>query len=253
VLAFPNAVHDVRLNRWYASWTAPPTFSGLKRAKFAFTQEFAGDIALGAAYVAPDTVRISVVCSGDAAGRVFRLYRLDWPAGQGSPPFSPPVPAEAVALSGNPFTGPCPFTLDDFPGPGRWFYYLELEPEGTFPARSARSFNAAVVPGGGGGGGGGGATGLLAPRPQPAVGSVRLPFDLAAAGRVTLLIRDLRGRAVRRFELGDLPAGSYTDASALQWNGHDDSGRPVRAGMYFLVLLVDDHAAGDPVRVIFLP
>lgn len=253
-VSFPSAVHDVLSDRWYATWTAPPTFASRKRAKFAFTQEFAGDIALGATLVAPDTVRISVVCSGDATGRDFRLYRLDWPEGQGSPPFSPPVPAAAVALSGNPFAGPCPFSVDDFPGPGRWFYYLELEPEGTFPARSARSFNPAVVPEDGGGGGGGGAMSrLLTPRPQPAVGSVNLPFDLAAGGRVSLVIRDLRGRAVRRFDLGERVAGSYRDASAPTWNGKDERGGAVRAGMYFLALSVDERAAGEPVRVIFLP
>jgi hypothetical protein len=249
--AFPSAVHDIAVDRWYATWTAPPTFSGRNRAKFAFTQEFAGDIALGAAYIAPDTVRVSVVCSGDATGRTFRLYRLDWPEGQGSPPFSPPVPTAAVALPGNPFSGPCPFQVDDFPGPGRWFYYLELEAQGTFPARSARSFNPAVVPSSGGGGNGG-VTRLLGSRPNPAVGSVNLPFDLATDGEATLVIRDLRGRAVRRIELGPLAAGPYRYATAPTWDGTSDDGRAVLSGMYFVTLLVDSEPAGDPVRVVFL-
>jgi hypothetical protein len=250
--AFPNAVHEIVGDRWYATWTAPPSFGGRKRAKFAFTQEFAGDIALGAAYVAPDTVRVSIVCSGDATGRAFRLYRLNWAEGQGSPPFSPPVPAAAVALPGNPFSGPCPFQVDDFPGPGRWFYYLELEAEGPLPGRSARSFNAAVVPQDGGGGGEGDISRLLVPRPQPAVGSVSLPFDLVEDSEVVLTIRDLRGRIVRSFDLGLIPAGAYR-AAAPVWYGLDDRGAPVRSGMYFAALSVNGRVSGDAVRVLFLP
>jgi hypothetical protein len=246
-------VHDIAIDRWYATWTAPPTFGGRLRAKFAFTQEFAGDIALGGAYVAPDTVRVSIVCSGDATGRTFRLYRLDWPAGQGSPPFSPPVPAAAVALPGNPYAGPCPFTVDDFPGPGRWFYYLELEAQGTSPARSARSFNAAVVPTDGGGGPSGPVSGLLLPRPQPAVANVSLPFDLAAGGHAVLLVRDLRGRIVRTFDLGTRPSGAYRDANAPTWDGRDDAGRAVHGGVYFATLTLDGDVVGAPKRVVFLP
>ena len=248
-LAFPNAVHDVSLDRWYATWTAPPAFDGRTRAKFAFTQEFAGDLGVGATFLAPDTVRVTTVCSGDGTGRAFRLYRLNWP--QGSPPFSPPLPAGAVALPGNPHAGPCPILVDDFPGPGRWFYYVELDAEGTFPARSARSFNAVVVPKGGGGGTPG-STALLSPRPRPAVGSVSFPFDLGVDGRVTLSIRNLSGRVVRRFDLGARTAGEYRPPMAPVWNGRDESGQLVPAGMYFLTIFVDGRAQGRPERIVLL-
>lgn len=251
-LTFPNVVHDPVLDRWYAHWSAPPSFGARLRAKFSFTQEFAGDLGTGASYVSPDTVRITVVCSGDATGRVLRLYRLNWPAGQGSAPFSPPVPAEAVALPGNPFAGPCPLVVDDFPGPGRWFYYVELEAQGTFPARSARSFNAAIVPEAGGGGGEVARTRLLTPWPQPAVGTVSLPFDLLAPGSIALVIRDLGGHFVRRLDLGQRAAGQYR-STAPTWNGHGDDGRGVPAGIYFLTLIVDGRTAGSSVRIVFLP
>lgn len=251
--AFPNAVHDVAANRWYATWTAPPAFGSVLRAKFSFTQDFAGDLGIGASYVSPDTVRVTMVCSGDATGRVLRLYRLNWVSGQGNPPFSPPVPAEAVALPGNPFTGPCPLVVDDFPGPGRWFYYAELEADGTLPARSARSFNAVNVPQSGGGGGGGTRSALLPPRPQPAVGTVSLPFDLVAPGSVALVIRDLGGRMVRRFALGSLAAGDYEFATAPTWDGRRDVGGSVPPGVYFVTLLVDDRKVGDAMRIVFFP
>ena len=43
--AFPRAVHDVASDQWLATWTSPPSQFGRSRAKFAFTQQFAGDIA----------------------------------------------------------------------------------------------------------------------------------------------------------------------------------------------------------------
>ncbi|MEP7027444.1 MAG: FlgD immunoglobulin-like domain containing protein [Candidatus Eisenbacteria bacterium] len=253
VLAFPSAVHDVAADRWYATWTAPPAFGSVSRAKFSFTQEFAGDLGIGASYVSPDTVRVTLVCSGDATGRALRLYRLNWPPGQGSPPFSPPLPAAAVPLPGNPFTGPCPLVVDDFPGPGRWFYYAELEAAGSFPARSARSFNPAIVPAPDGGGGDVTRTALLTPRPQPAVGSVSLPFDLAAPGSVALVIRDLVGRFVRRFDLGERPAGEYRFSTAPTWTGQREDGSGVPPGIYFLTMLVDGRPTGPPVRIVLVP
>jgi len=251
--AFPRAVHDVTSDQWLATWTGPPSLFGRNRAKFAFTQQFAGDVAIGASYVAPDTVRVSVVCSGDAEGRSFRIYRLNWPLDQGSPPFSPPLPAGAVELAASPFPGPCPFQVDDFPGPGRWFYYLALEPQGSFPARFARSFIAAIVPAGGGGPGTPGATSaLLPPRPQPAVSSVSLPYDLVRSGRVVLLLRDLRGRIVRTFDLGTQAAGAYRDGNAPTWDGVDDRGSSVGSGMFFVTLTLDGNETGEPMRVVFL-
>ena len=251
--AFPRAVHDVATDQWLATWTAPPSQFGRRRAKFAFTQEFAGDIAIGGAFVAPDTVRVSVVCSGDAEGRSFRIYRLNWPAGQGSPPFSPPLPGGAVELAGSPFPGPCPFQVDDLPGPGRWFYYLELEAQGSLPARTARSFNAAIVPGGGGGPGTPGATsGLLSPRPQPAVSTVSLPYDLVRSGRVLLVLRDLRGGIVRTYDLGTQPAGAYRDGNAPTWDGFDNRGSSVGSGIYFATLTLDGDEVGESRRVVFL-
>jgi hypothetical protein len=252
--AFPRAVHDVVADQWLATWTAPPSFAGRRRAKFAFTQEFAGDIAIGASYVAPDTVRISVVCSGDSETRTFRIYRLNWPAGQGSPPFSPPLPAAAVALAGNPYPGPCPFTVDDFPGEGRWFYYLELDAQGSFPARSARSFNAAVVPNGGGGGEPTGPSALRSPTPQPAVGHVALTFYIAQPGHARILLRDLRGRLVRTFDLGQVDVGLNGNlAGAPVWFGEADRGGAVRSGIYFATLELDGDIQGESRRVVFFP
>ena len=47
--------------------------------------------AIGGTFIAPDTARVTVVCSGDATGREFRIYRLDWADTETTPPFAPPI------------------------------------------------------------------------------------------------------------------------------------------------------------------
>jgi len=252
---WPKSAQDLAVDRWYEVWNAPPTSAGQRRAKFSFSQTFAGDLDLGANYIAPDTVRVTIVCTGDATGRTFRLYRVlaDPPASD--PPFPPPIPANAVALPGNPYAGRCPFDVDDFPGPGRWFYYAVLDSQGTFPERDARAFQAVVVPGSNGGGPGGNPTRsvLLGPRPQPSHGPMSLPFDLANDGDVSVLIRDLRGRLVRVLVLGPRTTGAYRDFNAPVWDGQDEAGRSAPSGMYFATLSVNGRATGPAQRIVFFP
>jgi predicted outer membrane repeat protein len=82
---------------------------------------------------------------------------------------------------------------------------------------------------------------LASPRPNPAAGGV-IAFHsrLGSAGAVTLGIFDVAGRRVRDLVSATRPAGSYTDA----WDGRDDAGRTVPAGVYFARLV----AAGHTVR-----
>lgn len=253
--ADPGAAYDAALDRWYAVWAGPPSTLGLKRTKFAWTQEFAGDVGIGATFVPPDTARVEIVCSGDATGREFRVFRLAWEETT-PPPLAPPIPAAAVELAGSPFAGPCPLFRDDLPGPGRYFYYVELVAEGSFPAGYGRASLPVVLaeeppPGPAPTG-----TAFLAPYPQPALGpAVTLPFVLsAAAPKVQITIHDLRGRAVRRLVLGALAAGSYRTGATVQWDGRDDDGRRLPGGVYFARLWLDDGvAAGEVRRVVFAP
>ncbi|HYM79999.1 MAG TPA: M14 family zinc carboxypeptidase [Candidatus Limnocylindria bacterium] len=69
---------------------------------------------------------------------------------------------------------------------------------------------------------------LAAPFPNPARGTVRLAFDLPAAAAVRLEVLDVQGRHVRTLSDGLLAAGRY----AHGWDGRDDAGRPVAAGLY---------------------
>ena len=66
--------------------------------------------------------------------------------------------------------------------------------------------------------------------PVPAAASVRLDFALSIDARVSIVIYDLRGRRTRELVRPETrTAGSYTE----NWDGLDDEGRRVEAGLYF--------------------
>jgi WD40 repeat protein len=76
---------------------------------------------------------------------------------------------------------------------------------------------------------------LLPNYPNPFNPETWLPFDLSASGEVTLVLYDIRGRVVRRLELGVLRAGLYrTPSHAARWDGRDAFGERVGNGVYFV-------------------
>ncbi len=64
--------------------------------------------------------------------------------------------------------------------------------------------------------------------PNPAPGAATLRFGLAADDRASISIHDVEGRHVRTLSVGPLKAGPQ----CLSWDGRDDEGRPVPAGIY---------------------
>ena len=81
--------------------------------------------------------------------------------------------------------------------------------------------------------GGGGVT-FAEPYPSPAPGYANLSYTLESDAVVRLVIFDLNGRLVRRIEDGtQRTAGTYQPT----WDGTDDDGRSVRAGLYAIRLL----------------
>jgi hypothetical protein len=77
---------------------------------------------------------------------------------------------------------------------------------------------------------------VLAPRPNPTRDGATLLFRLARSQSVSIEIFDLSGRVVRTLRPGgELPAGSH----ALPWNGRDDRGRRVAAGVYMVRVRAD--------------
>lgn len=69
----------------------------------------------------------------------------------------------------------------------------------------------------------------LATRPNPFAGQTRVSFRIPAAGPVRLAIHDVRGRLVRILVDGERAPG----AQDVTWDGTDESGRRVAAGVYF--------------------
>ncbi len=70
---------------------------------------------------------------------------------------------------------------------------------------------------------------LHGPRPNPVRGSAEIRFDLPVSSSVALEIFDVTGRRVRVLENRTVTAGRHV----LQWDGRDDHGSRVAAGMYF--------------------
>jgi hypothetical protein len=73
-------------------------------------------------------------------------------------------------------------------------------------------------------------TRLLPARPNPAPGFTALRFDLAQPAAVTLHLFDLRGRRVRTLVAQPLDPARH----AYTWDGRDDAGHQLPAGIYFV-------------------
>ncbi|MFC1572076.1 C25 family cysteine peptidase [Candidatus Eisenbacteria bacterium] len=82
-------------------------------------------------------------------------------------------------------------------------------------------------------------THLYASNGNPFRGSMHIRYDLARPGRVELGVFDLSGRQVRSLVNGDVAAGQQS----ISWNGKDDRGRELPAGVYMYVLNAADHRA----------
>lgn len=65
--------------------------------------------------------------------------------------------------------------------------------------------------------------------PNPTSAATRIGFSLPSQGFVSARLFDASGRLVRTLLEGDLPAGDVS----LTWDGLDDRGEPVPAGVYF--------------------
>lgn len=86
-------------------------------------------------------------------------------------------------------------------------------------------------------------TALRSPAPNPFRRSTLLAFDLARAGDVLLRLYDAGGRRVRTLVDEHLAAGRHE----IAWEGDDDAGRRLAAGIYFCRL--SSGAAADQKRI----
>jgi hypothetical protein len=82
--------------------------------------------------------------------------------------------------------------------------------------------------------------------PNPAAPMTSIAADLAAPADVRLRVVSAAGRVVREIYAGRLGAGRV----AFPWDGRDESGARVSAGVYFLNLTAGDLSAVERIAVI---
>jgi hypothetical protein len=70
----------------------------------------------------------------------------------------------------------------------------------------------------------------LSASPNPFSGTTRLELSMPSSAGVSIRIYDVTGRCVRRLAACSLPEGRHP----FTWDGLDDSGRPVAAGVYIV-------------------
>lgn len=71
---------------------------------------------------------------------------------------------------------------------------------------------------------------VRAPTPNPTTGALAFTIGVTGDGRVSVALFDVRGRLVRALFDGELPAGP----AEFAWDGRDDAGARVAAGVYFV-------------------
>ena len=87
---------------------------------------------------------------------------------------------------------------------------------------------------------------LHVPAPNPVERQTDIVFDLPAAQLARLRVYDTAGRLVRTLEEGPLPAGRHRRT----WDGTDNAGRRVAAGIYLVRLETETMQAREKVVVL---
>ncbi|MAF09705.1 hypothetical protein CMK11_04570 [Candidatus Poribacteria bacterium] len=85
-------------------------------------------------------------------------------------------------------------------------------------------------------------TALLPNYPNPFNPETWIPFDLAAAGEVTIRVYDIGGRVLRRLDLGYVEPGKYRQRdAAAYWDGRNEFGEAVASGVYLYEIRAGDQ------------
>lgn len=87
---------------------------------------------------------------------------------------------------------------------------------------------------------------LAAARPNPFTSETTLDYSLGAAGPLSIKVYDVAGRLVRTLLAGTRPAGP----GSIAWNGADDRGVMVNAGVYFARMESGTWSSGRKVMLL---
>ena len=82
--------------------------------------------------------------------------------------------------------------------------------------------------------------------PNPFKPTTTIGFTLAEPGAVSLKIFSVTGQAVREFKNGQMAPGRHS----IVWDGRDDAGNPVAAGMYISRLVTGGQTATGRMMLI---
>ena len=87
-------------------------------------------------------------------------------------------------------------------------------------------------------------TALLSNYPNPFNPETWIPYQLSETAAVTVTIHASDGKLVRTLELGQVPAGVYSEKDrAAYWDGQNEQGEPVASGVYFYTLTAGEFSA----------
>ena len=87
-------------------------------------------------------------------------------------------------------------------------------------------------------------TRLLLNYPNPFNPETWIPYQLAEATDVRVMIHSVNGSLIRMLELGHQAAGTYKNKSqAAYWDGRNELGEQVASGLYFYTLTAGDFSA----------
>ncbi len=88
---------------------------------------------------------------------------------------------------------------------------------------------------------------LYQSRPNPFSSRATIRFSLASAGEVTLMVVDVAGRRVKTLLNAAAPAGENT----VVWDGTDNQGKPVGAGVFWMQMTTHDgYSSGRKMLVL---
>ena len=79
--------------------------------------------------------------------------------------------------------------------------------------------------------------GLFQNNPNPFIESTKISFNLPETEKVELNIYNLKGQLVRSLYSG------VASSQTLEWNGKNEIGKELQAGMYFYKLMVNGKTA----------
>jgi hypothetical protein len=84
---------------------------------------------------------------------------------------------------------------------------------------------------------------MSTPHPNPFTRHITIAYQIARASAIDLQVYDATGRLVRSFVEGMRNPGYYSEI----WDGRDEVGRKVSAGIYFVRFETEDYTKSDKI------